>query len=641
MKRCPECRRDYYDETLLYCLDDGSSLVEGPATAGGDEHATAILRDDLQSGGSASQGATNKRVVSFTLPVIVTLAVTGIAAISAFVFVIYQFKGKTGQLDSISAKKITRLTTTGTIGSATISPDGKYVAYSAVDETRQSSLWLRHIATSSNVQIVPPEGPEINFGQTTFSPDSNYIYFIRNERNIRGSLYEVPVLGGSPKKIVDDVTRISFSPDGSHFAFTRRDPKGEDAVRIANADGSNEQVLSVRKHPDYYMPGLSWSPDGQTIACPMGGWEGGYYRSIAFISVTEGSVKDIPSHKWNNLDRVEWLADGSGVLTTANDKATDPYQIWMLSFSTGEARPLTNDLNDYRNLSLTSDSRSLVATLSDSTSNVWVTPLAQPSGGQQITSSKYNGGVAWSPDGRIAYVSKDSGANEIWITGADGHGKRRLTDDGNGKRYPCVTADGRNVIFDSYRSGNIQLWKVGIDGSNPHLLTNGPGFGADCSRTDESVIYTTFAPGGFRIWKVTEGSDPTQLIDKYALIPSISPDGKLIACYYVADSTRATKLGIFSVEGGEAISEFDLLVNASSGSPSVRWMPDGRSVAYIATQGGVSNIWQQQLEGGPPKQLTDFKSDRIYWFDISRDGKQLALSRGPLTSDVVLMKDFR
>ena len=43
MKRCPECRRDYYDDTLLYCLDDGNALLEGPASA--DEPATAILSE--------------------------------------------------------------------------------------------------------------------------------------------------------------------------------------------------------------------------------------------------------------------------------------------------------------------------------------------------------------------------------------------------------------------------------------------------------------------------------------------------------------------------------------------------------------------------------------------------------------------
>ena len=53
MKRCPECRRDYYDDTLLYCLDDGNALLEGPATASGagDEPATAILSEPPASAG--------------------------------------------------------------------------------------------------------------------------------------------------------------------------------------------------------------------------------------------------------------------------------------------------------------------------------------------------------------------------------------------------------------------------------------------------------------------------------------------------------------------------------------------------------------------------------------------------------------
>src|SRR5438067_8821069 len=44
MKRCPECRRDYYDDTLIYCLDDGSALLEGPAS--GSEHPTVLLQPD-------------------------------------------------------------------------------------------------------------------------------------------------------------------------------------------------------------------------------------------------------------------------------------------------------------------------------------------------------------------------------------------------------------------------------------------------------------------------------------------------------------------------------------------------------------------------------------------------------------------
>jgi hypothetical protein len=59
------------------------------------------------------------------------------------------------------------------------------------------------------------------------------------------------------------------------------------------------------------------------------------------------------------------------------------------------------------------------------------------------------------------------------------------------------------------------------------------------------------------------------------------------------------------------------------------------------TRLGRYEILSLPLDGGPPKQLTDFKADQIFWFDFSRDGKQLALSRGTQTSDVVLIKDFR
>jgi Tol biopolymer transport system component len=76
-------------------------------------------------------------------------------------------------------------------------------------------------------------------------------------------------------------------------------------------------------------------------------------------------------------------------------------------------------------------------------------------------------------------------------------------------------------------------------------------------------------------------------------------------------------------------------------APGLRWTPDGRALTYIDTINGVSNIWSLPVDGGPPKQLTDFKTDQIFWFDFSRDGKQLAVSRGTQTSDVIVIRDFR
>lgn len=70
-------------------------------------------------------------------------------------------------------------------------------------------------------------------------------------------------------------------------------------------------------------------------------------------------------------------------------------------------------------------------------------------------------------------------------------------------------------------------------------------------------------------------------------------------------------------------------------------MSDGRSIAFVDAKNGVSNIYAPPLVGGAPKQITDFKTDRIFWLDFPPDGKQLALSRGTVNSNVVLISNFK
>ena len=71
----------------------------------------------------------------------------------------------------------------------------------------------------------------------------------------------------------------------------------------------------------------------------------------------------------------------------------------------------------------------------------------------------------------------------------------------------------------------------------------------------------------------------------------------------------------------------------------VRRTPDGRAPAYVDHRN--QNVWAQPLDGGPPRQVTGFKSDQTFSFAWSRDGKQLALARGSQTSDVVTVTDFK
>jgi eukaryotic-like serine/threonine-protein kinase len=541
--------------------------------------------------------------------------------------------------------KITRLTDNGKVGVATISPDGKYVAYTATDEAGQTGLWVKYVATGSNVQIVPPAGPDVLIGQSTFSPDGNYIYYMRGDRGPPFALYQVPVLGGTSKKVLERATRISFSPDGKRFAFERRFvSEGEDAVIVANADGTGEQRIATRKHPDFFLPGTAWSPDGQTIACPMGGFGDGYYRSIAVINVADGTQKRLTSYKWNDVERLDWLPSGSGLVVSAQERVGEQFQLWQVSFPEGEVRTITNDLSNYHQVSLTSDGSALVAVLADATSNIWLVPNGEWSNGRQLTSSKTNGisSVDFLPDGRIIYQSRAGGNTDLWIMDADGRNQKQLTDDVYSERYGSATPDGRYVVFDSVRAGTTQLWKVNIDGSNAKPLTASHGFMPSISPDGKWVVYATFGPGGFSIWKVSiEGGEPVQLTRRYSLAPAVSPDGKSIAGYILDERTGVPQIAIFPFEGGEPSKTFVSAAPAGAFPYAARWTPDGRAITYIATRGAGSNIWIQPLDGSPPTQLTDFKTNRIFSFDWSHDGKWLVLSLGPEQRDVVLMSDFK
>src|SRR6185369_13908869 len=137
----------------------------------------------------------------------------------AAVYGTYKLIGsRTPNFDS-SRMKISRLTTGGRVGNAvidgaaSISPDGKYVVFVTAESGKQA-LWVRQVSTNSLVQIVPPIMATY-FG-STFSPDGEFVYFTRvDEQDPVGALYQVPVLGGTFRKIlVDIVSSITFSPDG-------------------------------------------------------------------------------------------------------------------------------------------------------------------------------------------------------------------------------------------------------------------------------------------------------------------------------------------------------------------------------------------------------------------------------------------
>jgi eukaryotic-like serine/threonine-protein kinase len=540
--------------------------------------------------------------------------------------------------------KITRLTNEGNVGNAAISPDGKYLAYS-VSEDGKRSLWTKHLATDSQTQIVPPvEAGGLN--PNTFTHDGGYIYYIRHDQqNPQGTLYQVPVLGGASKKILTNIAfPISLSPDGKQFAFGRYyADSNEDELLVANADGTKERSL-LRPHPGRLSEAAaSWSPDGKTVAVGYGQQDsGGDYIVMALVSVADGTVKLMPTPRWSNIGPIVWFGDGSGLALQVQEQEFGKWQIWQLSYPGGEARRITNDLSSYNgNLTLTAAGNALVTVQGEVTSRIWIAPDGKASSAREVTSRKNGqdglGGLMWAPDGRVVYGNNIEGKKNIWIMNADGSAAKPLTDStaDSYNHLPEVTSDGRYVVFISTRTTQWQLWRTDIDGNNPKQLTQErDGAGSFCISPDgQWVVYSPFPSG---IWKVSiDGGTPTKLIDKPGGYTQVSPDGKLLAYHFVDDQTKRPKIAVTKFADGAAVKTFDI---PGTSGPLFYFSYDGHSLIYINTQSGVSNLWSQPLDGAAPKQITDFKSDLIYRFAYSRDGKQLALARGNVSRDAVMIE---
>jgi eukaryotic-like serine/threonine-protein kinase len=298
------------------------------------------------------------------------VAVAAIAALSVAAAAFVYWSGDDRQpgvaspanAQPFASVSLNRLTTTGAAGLAAISDDGRYVAY-VVTEGGKSGLWLRQVATTSNVAIVPPA--DVRFHGVTFSPDGNYVYYsFYPAGELLGNLWQVPVLGGRPRRILEDVDGdISFDPSGNRFAMVRNNGRAQKAALIVvDTNGDTAKTLVTRKAPNRFkLQSVAWSPDGRSIAALAERGED-LQVDVVLIDALTGRETVLGNHAWRNATYVEWLPDGKSLLVNAQEANGEAVsQVWLLSASGGEPRRVTNDLSTYAGISLTADGKSFVS----------------------------------------------------------------------------------------------------------------------------------------------------------------------------------------------------------------------------------------------------------------------------------------
>jgi Tol biopolymer transport system component len=147
-------------------------------------------------------------------------------------------------------------------------------------------------------------------------------------------------------------------------------------------------------------------------------------------------------------------------------------------------------------------------------------------------------------------------------------------------------------------------------------------------------------------WKVRrvsiDGGTPEDVVDNPGeSIPgnvAVSPDGQLLAFPFDVNTPEsATKIAVFSIKGGPLLKAFD----APLGIIGPHWSPDGHSLQYLTDEEGINNLWDQPLGGGKPSQLTKFISGHTFDFNWTADGTLLVLTRGEVSSDIVVLSNLR
>jgi len=545
--------------------------------------------------------------------------------------------------------QIRRLTSSNNAFEAAISPNGKLVSY-ILGNAGSQSLWLKDLAAGKETQLIAPA--LVRYRGLAFSRDGNFIYYSR--RQLSESvfvLYQIPITGETPVKLLSGVdSAVTVSPDGRQLAFVREDETTrESALMISKSDGTAERKLAVCITPNSFsLDGPSWSPDGKLVAIAKMIPSPDFHFRLTAVRVTDGVEQSIGEIKWAWMMRVAWLAEGSELVVVGRLrwKGTNT-QLWHISYPRGELQRITNDLDDYRNLSLTTDK--LVTVQSEVRSDIWVVQPDNPDKAIQITNAPTdrNGlGLDWTQDGRIVYTSDAGGHQNLWIMGANGSQRRQLTPDSDDHDIsPVISSNDGYIVFHSSRSGASRIWRINTDGSNLTELSRG----THDSRPQYSpngnwIVYSaehSEKKSQRVVMKIpaTDGaSEPVPLADKFTDYPVVSPDSRWIACAYREETASPLKIALLPIAGGSLVRLLDI---PCFPWPTVRWHPNGRALCYLDPKDNSSNVWLFPLDGGNPEKLTDFRGERIFEYAWSRDGRSLACARGTENRDVVLIEGIK
>jgi serine/threonine protein kinase len=622
--------------------DTDSSRAIPTANPESSASASAVVQSAHTTSSSSVVAAARQHKLGLGITSAIVVLLVAAAAYWIYAFVL---RSRPVAFQNFSVNKVTE---TGKTTLVAISPDAKYIL-SVTDDKGLQSLWLRNVPTGSNTQVMPAE--PLRYLGVKFSPDGNYLYFVRGEPGQSLSyLYRAPVLGGTPQKLVTDVdTNITFSPDGRSLAYVvNNNPElGKFRLVIYSLE-TNEGKALITDSDSRLLRAPAWSPDGKTIVCAAS-HTGDALSGLVAVDVLTGKQSLFSQSKWGFLNEPVWLPDGRALLVLSWDKETNysRSRIFEISYPDGTARAVTHDISNYDDISLSADGHTLATVLNQERFDFFVTPASDLSSGQaqQLTSGARVWNFAWTLDGQVILEQQD--ALNLFNSDTGNKSPLILTQRDGSAWFPSSCPNGRYVVFSILGHGGAKALTIGrmdAGGGNLKQLTDSQEDEYPVCAPDGKWVYYSDLSNGATLSRVPLDGGKTEKLTDFPVVShgfDISPDSKLAAfATFASTSVPNKQLALVPVDSPQNTKLVDLQRAVPKGG-DVHFAQDGKAVVYPVRDQDVDNLWLQPLDGSPGKQITNFKSEHIWDFHWSFDGEKLGLVRGHTDSDVVLLEESK
>lgn len=605
----------------------------------------------LESLAATSIPAATPRRESVSSRRVVTLASIGLAALAALgAFALGRRMAVNTEPLAIAA--IHRLTDfSGLEEFPAVAPDLKSVAFTArVDGVRQ--IFVRLVAGGTPLQVTKDA---IDHELPRWSRDaSSIIYFSpAAPGDIQGTIWQIPALGGAPRRVIDSIGGGDLSADGRIASF--RLAGGRIELVTAAPESADVRVLTRFDEPVYYKY-PRWSPDEQSIAYQRGD---GVRWDIFVVSAQGGSPRQL-THDNGQIHGLAWLPDSSGIIYSSGRSTTMAYLpvlgLWQVALEDGTTRLAAIADQSYLHPDV-HESGTMAASRLRLQFDLWKYPTdgAPDDNVRRALRLTLQTGQVQTPtvgadDREIAFLSDSGGHANLWVTNVETGDLRQITherDPAVALGVPIWSPDGKWIAFVSSR-GNTGLgfgvWVLSPDGGNLRNVAT-RGLGVTWSRDSQWVYYID----GGNVYKVPVDGRAAVVVRSGSVRNLAGSDGTTL--YFMIDRTLADGTPGFEIHAATPENGPSRVLARIAPSRAPQWQiinpslsPDGEWLAMPLTDGVTTNIWTLSTKTGAWRQVTDFGdrptfvARRVSW---SADGKSILAAVGEGDADIVVFETRR